>query len=286
MVRKKINHRFIKEMDMKILITFLIATSLSTTASLAQSQTQQQIPFSQSPTADQQSQTPMPSQQESAPSASDSSSGQDNSSQSQSSGSNMSSDGQSQQSNPSQAQSSDQSSQSDRPQTDIAAVKLQPKTENGVTYLCGGIGIEEASYMKQAAGDYDLMLTFASRKGEYLADVEVDIKDAKGNPILSANCDAPIMLVDVPKSGTYRVQAKAENYTSNRTVKVQETGRAKSVVMTWPRESAATEGVAQIRRSQETESTGSSDSSSSGNSAGESSNQTEKSDDETSQPRR
>jgi hypothetical protein len=90
---------------------------------------------------------------------------------------------------------------------------LTPVTENDITYLCGGVGQEEAAHMKQAARDYDLMLTFAARDGSYLADVNVDIADSGGKSMLKTVCDAPIMLVDLPRSGTYRLKAETGGHT-------------------------------------------------------------------------
>ncbi|HJV53557.1 MAG TPA: hypothetical protein VJ652_18970 [Noviherbaspirillum sp.] len=119
---------------------------------------------------------------------------------------------------------------------------LQPKTQGDVTYLCGGVGADEASYMKQQASGYDLMLTFAARNGAYLANVDVGIQDAKGNKVLQAKCDGPMLLVDLPKSGTYRIHADANGYRLDRTAKVtarhQKNSRVASVVMSWPQQVA------------------------------------------------
>jgi uncharacterized membrane protein YgcG len=111
--------------------------------------------------------------------------------------------------------------------------RLEPKTENGITYLCGGIGREEASYMKQQAGKHDLALTFAAKDGDYLADVNVAIRDARGNPILETRCDGPMMLVDLPKGGTYRIHAETAGYALDRTVAVSG-NRVATAVLTWP----------------------------------------------------
>jgi hypothetical protein len=112
--------------------------------------------------------------------------------------------------------------------------EVAPITKDGVTYLCGGVGEEETARMKSDARDYDLMLTFAERNGSYLANVSVDIADARGNSVLQATCDAPIMLVDLPKNGTYRVRAEAEGYSVARTAQVHVTGRTRSRVLVWP----------------------------------------------------
>ncbi|WP_136414638.1 MULTISPECIES: hypothetical protein [Oxalobacteraceae] len=126
--------------------------------------------------------------------------------------------------------------------------RLQPVVQNDVTYLCGGVGEEEVSYMKNEAKGYDLMLTFAAKSGAYLADVKVDIKDAKGESVLQASCDSPILLVDLPRSGTYRVHADAAGYALNKTVKVA-AARKKgqhlaSAVLVWPQRVAEAEGTA------------------------------------------
>jgi hypothetical protein len=126
--------------------------------------------------------------------------------------------------------------------------RLKPVTRNDVTYLCGGVGEEEVQAMKQQAKDYDLMLTFAARDGAYLADVDVDISDARGNSVLQANCDSPMLLIDLPKAGTYRVHADAAGYTLNRSVKVaagKKTGRhLATAVLVWPQQVAEAGGAA------------------------------------------
>jgi len=115
-----------------------------------------------------------------------------------------------------------------------ALAQMAPKTENGITYLCGGIGEDEAAEMKQAASKYDLMLTFASAKGAYLADVNVDITDARRNPVLKTTCDAPIMLIDFSNSGNYRIRAESSGRTLTRTVRIRTGGKVTAMSMLWP----------------------------------------------------
>jgi hypothetical protein len=120
--------------------------------------------------------------------------------------------------------------------------RLKPVTQDDVTYLCGGVGEEESTYMKQEAKDYDLMLTFATRRGAYLADVDVDITDAGGNTVLQLACDSPILLVDLPKGGTYKVRAETAGYTLNKTVRVaggrQQSPKLASSILSWPQQVA------------------------------------------------
>lgn len=119
------------------------------------------------------------------------------------------------------------------------AVQLTPKSENGVTYLCGGIGAAEAAQMKREAANYNLMLTFAESSGAYMANVSVDIADARGKPILHTVCDAPIMLLNLPTAGSYKITAEVNGNPVSKTVRTRPGRRGASVGMTWPSGSGA-----------------------------------------------
>lgn len=114
---------------------------------------------------------------------------------------------------------------------------LQPavRSENGFDYVCGGVGSTEAAQMKRDAARYSLMLTFAETGGAYLADVKVKIADLRGNQLLDTTCDAPIMLLNFPKAGAYRVSAEVAGVTRARLVQVRRHGRSGAVALLWPR---------------------------------------------------
>jgi hypothetical protein len=114
------------------------------------------------------------------------------------------------------------------------ASDLSPKTENGVTTLCGGIGSDEAEWMKREARGYDLMLTFASRDGAYLANVNVGIADAQGKAVLKTNCDAPILLVNLPDPGNYLITAETGGNTVSRRTAVAGSAQPRQLTLTWP----------------------------------------------------
>lgn len=114
------------------------------------------------------------------------------------------------------------------------AVQLTPKSENGVTYLCGGIGAAEAAQMKREAANYNLMLTFAESSGAYMANVSIDIADERGKPILHTVCDAPIMLLNLPTAGSYKITAEVNGNPVSKTVRARPGRRGASVGMTWP----------------------------------------------------
>jgi len=112
--------------------------------------------------------------------------------------------------------------------------RLEKQTENDVKYVCGGVGIDEVASLKDAASDYDLMMTFAASTGAFIADVNVEIADARGKSVLKVNCGGPIMLVDLPRDGRYRVRAEAEGRTLTRSAQVSERGSVQRIRMAWP----------------------------------------------------
>jgi hypothetical protein len=107
--------------------------------------------------------------------------------------------------------------------------------ENGIRYVCGGVGSDEAAILKQAAREHDLVLTFATREGNYLADVDVNIADARGRSLLSTTCDGPIMLVDLPKAGTYRVRADVDGREATAKVQLSSHAKGKHLSLVLPR---------------------------------------------------
>lgn len=104
---------------------------------------------------------------------------------------------------------------------------------SGATYECGGVGLEEQQRMKSAASGYHLMLTFAVSDGAYLSDVDVEIKDGKGNSVLATKCDGPIMLVRLPGRGNWRVSATANGQSRQKTISAG-SGRVVRATFVWP----------------------------------------------------
>lgn len=81
--------------------------------------------------------------------------------------------------------------------------------EQGPAWVNGGIGEAEQRALKQAAGNYSLGLTFASFSGAYLANADVQVKNAGGEVVCSGTSLDPILLVDLP-AGQYIVEATYE----------------------------------------------------------------------------
>jgi hypothetical protein len=101
---------------------------------------------------------------------------------------------------------------------------LQPKTENGVRYVCGGVGQDESTYLKEEAQKGGQLLTFSARDGSYVANVHVEIDDAQGKALLQTECDGPMMLVNLPDKGSYRVKAEYRGDSQTRTLAADKPG--------------------------------------------------------------
>lgn len=81
---------------------------------------------------------------------------------------------------------------------DLSAVQLQPQEQNGITYLTGGIGKDEAQAFQQVQG-YNLHMTFsAGPTNDYLSGVDVVIQTAAGRSLLSLSGVGPIVYVKLP----------------------------------------------------------------------------------------
>lgn len=115
-----------------------------------------------------------------------------------------------------------------------AAAQLAPEQSGDVRYLCGGVAASEQQEMRAAARNYDLMLTFAVTTGQYLADVDVEIANRRGESLLSVRCDGPMMLVDLPAAGRYQIRASAGGQEVRRTVSTDNGRKLARALFTWP----------------------------------------------------
>jgi len=106
------------------------------------------------------------------------------------------------------------------------------QTVNGITFLSGGIGHEEASALKAEAKNYPLSLLFtAGPRHAFVSKVKVTIKDKAGKVVLDSTSDGPIMLVKLP-AGEYRIDAVQGDASLQRRVHVAAQG-GKHVAFHW-----------------------------------------------------
>ena len=88
---------------------------------------------------------------------------------------------------------------------------VKAQTAQGFTYESGGVGIEERAQMAQAR-DYSLKLMFANGRGQYLANVNVVIRDQSGKEIVSSITNGPWFYIKLPP-GKYSVEASFDGKT-------------------------------------------------------------------------
>lgn len=119
----------------------------------------------------------------------------------------------------------------------VAAGSMLPATQHSgqVSYLSGGIGIDQSAAMKSAMRDYPLTLTFVGSTGnarEYLANVPVIIKDGQGNIVLQALSEGPFMLISLP-NGRYMVSASYKGKSQQHAMTVSQSGHVHQT-FSWP----------------------------------------------------
>lgn len=116
----------------------------------------------------------------------------------------------------------------------FASILPEPQTLNGITYLSGGIGQDEAAAMKAEAKRYPLSIILSEGKHDaYVANAKVTIADAGGKMLLDAVSVGPIMLVKLP-AGHYRISAMVAGKTLQREAQVKAKGD-EQVLFHWPK---------------------------------------------------
>lgn len=77
----------------------------------------------------------------------------------------------------------------------------------GITYVNGGIGYEEAEWFEANAKQYALRLMFSEGQcGRALTDIAVNIQDKTNSTVFSIDNAGPQLLLNLPK-GQYKVTA-------------------------------------------------------------------------------
>jgi hypothetical protein len=97
-----------------------------------------------------------------------------------------------------------------------------PVTQNGVAYITGGVGQDEAEAIRAVSRQYSLRITFVIKSGQYLSDVAVEIVGASGTPDLNIRTQGPFLFVSLP-SGIYQVSAHAGRASETRVISIAQT---------------------------------------------------------------
>src|SRR5262245_40049917 len=89
------------------------------------------------------------------------------------------------------------------------------KQENGISYISGGTGSDEADALNRMSGQFNLKLTMAIPSGQFTTPRTLRIEDAHGQRVLEIHPSGPIFLAKMP-GGEYVIQATAEGQTLTR----------------------------------------------------------------------
>ena len=113
----------------------------------------------------------------------------------------------------------------------------QTQTQGAVQFVSGGIGEGQSQALQKASSQYRLALTFAQRGGDggrgvYLADVPVQITDAKGATVLNTTSQGPYLLANLP-AGEYTVKASSGGVEKTQKVNVGQSGTTRAS-FEWP----------------------------------------------------
>ncbi|OGV76585.1 MAG: hypothetical protein A3I83_02395 [Methylotenera sp. RIFCSPLOWO2_02_FULL_45_14] len=118
-----------------------------------------------------------------------------------------------------------------------STLELAPKAETvgNVTYISGGVGKSEAAAMRSIAKDYALEIVFVQKQKqteEFLAEVNVQIKDTQQNIVLDVITDGPYLLANLPQ-GRYLVVAEYDGNVKQQWVRVG-INKHQKIVFWWP----------------------------------------------------
>ena len=103
----------------------------------------------------------------------------------------------------------------------------QVQQQGDVSYVSGGVGLDESKALLSAQHDWPLSLRFTQHSGEYVADVRVQITDSHGASVLDTTSRGPYMLVKV-RPGRYSVHVSHAGVDKTSAVTVGSNGSARA----------------------------------------------------------
>jgi hypothetical protein len=121
------------------------------------------------------------------------------------------------------------------PSTLLALALAVPVTGMGAVtapYAAGGIGQSDLQHIRSLGSEYPLHLTFSEgKRSEFVANVDVSIRDQNGRQVLSLTNTGPLLYVRLPR-GHYEVVALYHGDQKIRHVTLS-SGRPQSVFFHW-----------------------------------------------------
>lgn len=99
------------------------------------------------------------------------------------------------------------------------SVATTVKSQGSISYISGGVTLDERDAMKPLAKDYNLRMGFALNVGNYVADVKVKVQSAKGKSVLDVVSDGPWLYAKLP-AGKYKVTAEYDGQTITKSTSI------------------------------------------------------------------
>lgn len=78
---------------------------------------------------------------------------------------------------------------------------------DGISLVCGGIGVDESTRLRADTGEHALTILFTTTDGAYLAGVQTRVDDPLNDLTAASEC-GPVGHVDIQKAGRYRVSTE------------------------------------------------------------------------------
>lgn len=103
----------------------------------------------------------------------------------------------------------------------------QIQQQGDVSYVSGGVGLDESKALQHAQSRWPLSLRFTGPGSDFLADVHVRVVDAHNTDVLTASSRGPYMLVKL-RPGHYTVHAQYKDRDQTKAVTVPAKGSAKA----------------------------------------------------------
>ncbi|WP_144112004.1 carboxypeptidase regulatory-like domain-containing protein [Paraburkholderia sp. BCC1886] len=103
----------------------------------------------------------------------------------------------------------------------------QIQQQGDVSYVSGGVGLDESKALQHAQSQWPLSLRFTGPGSDFLADVHVRVVDAHGSDVLGTTSRGPYMLVKL-RPGRYTVHAQYKDHDQTKSVTVPAKGTAKA----------------------------------------------------------
>ncbi len=108
---------------------------------------------------------------------------------------------------------------------------LQVEDFLGLSYITGGVGIDEEQKIKEIGKDYTLQILVA-QKNKFLSDVAITIMDADNQLVLETKMDGPYIFVNL-EPGKYTINAEGFGESFTRKIKIK-AGKQLKQVFVWP----------------------------------------------------